>query len=94
MHSPTGIDRGKYFSEFQEDGLETVEFHGCGDCMEEVEKVMEELLHDGEFAFGSFWGREESESLTNNVTRQEFHCHVVQCGLIEMASYIRATHNQ
>ncbi|XP_047159043.1 uncharacterized protein LOC124829559 [Vigna umbellata] len=32
---------------------------GCGGCMDEVEKMMEELYQKGEFGFGSFWGREE-----------------------------------
>lgn len=31
----------------------------CGGCMDEVEKMMEELYQKGEFGFGSFWGREE-----------------------------------
>lgn len=31
--------------------------HNSGCCMEEVEKVMEEFYQNGEFAFGSFWGR-------------------------------------
>lgn len=36
---------------------------GCGCCMEEVEKVLEELSSKGEFGFGSFWGRRESDLL-------------------------------
>ncbi|KAI4357897.1 hypothetical protein L6164_001814 [Bauhinia variegata] len=38
--------------------FEDVGGHNCGCCLEEVEKVMEELSRRGEFAFGSFWGRE------------------------------------
>ncbi|GMI99966.1 hypothetical protein HRI_003665900 [Hibiscus trionum] len=33
-------------------------------CMQEVEKVLEELSRKGEFAFGSFWGRTSHESDT------------------------------
>ncbi|XP_050918084.1 uncharacterized protein LOC127135406 [Lathyrus oleraceus] len=33
--------------------------HNCGCCIDEVEKVMEELCEKGEFGFGSFWGRKE-----------------------------------
>ncbi|RVW45421.1 uncharacterized protein LOC104879359 [Vitis vinifera] len=35
---------------FPEDGSQ-----GCGCCMEEVERVLEEYSQRGEFAFGSFW---------------------------------------
>lgn len=31
----------------------------CWGCMNEVEKVMEELSNKGEFGFGSFWCKEE-----------------------------------
>ncbi|EOY02198.1 hypothetical protein QUC31_013388 [Theobroma cacao] len=33
------------------------EGHGFRCCIEEAEKVLEELSEKGEFAFGSFWGR-------------------------------------
>jgi hypothetical protein len=39
--------------------------HGCGSCMEEVEKVLEELSQKGEFAFGSFWGMKGSGSFSS-----------------------------
>lgn len=39
--------------------------HGCGSCMEEVEKVLEELSQKGDFAFGSFWGRKGSGSFSS-----------------------------
>ncbi|GMH01842.1 hypothetical protein Nepgr_003681 [Nepenthes gracilis] len=32
---------------------------GKTDCMNEVEKVLEELSKKGEYAFGSFWGRDD-----------------------------------
>ncbi|CAL5396494.1 unnamed protein product [Camellia sinensis] len=65
------------------------ECHGYECCMEEVEKVLEELSQKGEFAFGSFWGRDESGSLprTSVVAKQDFNRHnVVQCHLIEMVN--------
>ncbi|KAK9277635.1 hypothetical protein L1049_007181 [Liquidambar formosana] len=61
-----------------------MEGHGCGKCMEEAEKVLEELCQQGEFAFGSFWGREESESFQTYVAKQEFESNVVEYHLIEM----------
>ncbi|KAL6969776.1 hypothetical protein U1Q18_029487 [Sarracenia purpurea var. burkii] len=36
---------------------------GCEFCMEEVEKVLEEFYEKGEFAFGSFWSKEEPGNL-------------------------------
>lgn len=58
--------------------------HEC--CMEQVEKVLEELSLKGEFAFGSFWGRRESEPLpahAAHVARQEFDASVLEYHLIE-----------
>ncbi|XP_059446825.1 uncharacterized protein LOC132178401 [Corylus avellana] len=43
-------------------GMDGGHHHGC---MEEVEKVLEELSQKGEFAFGSFWGRKGSGSFTS-----------------------------
>ncbi|KAK3222683.1 hypothetical protein Dsin_009708 [Dipteronia sinensis] len=71
---------------------ELMEFHGggCGriellkggedGCMEEVERVLEEFSQKGEFAFGSFWGREgEGPS-------EEFDFSVVQFEFVEIIS--------
>lgn len=59
--------------------------HGCGSCMEEVEKVLEELSQKGEFAFGSFWGRKGSGgSSPNCVAKHEFDAGIVQYHIIEM----------
>ncbi|XP_010265345.1 PREDICTED: uncharacterized protein LOC104603096 [Nelumbo nucifera] len=33
--------------------------HGCGCSMAEIDKVFEELSLQGEFGFGSFWGRKQ-----------------------------------
>lgn len=43
-------------------GMDGGHHHGC---MEEVEKVLEELSQKGEFAFGSFWGRKGSGSFSS-----------------------------
>ncbi|KAK2635914.1 hypothetical protein Ddye_030706 [Dipteronia dyeriana] len=61
-------------------------------CMEEVEKVLEEFSQKGEFAFGSFWGREgdgpsitaSSSSTTKLVAQEEFDFSVVQFESVEI----------
>ncbi|KAG2702615.1 hypothetical protein I3760_06G099000 [Carya illinoinensis] len=59
--------------------------HGCGSCMEEVEKVLEEMSQKGEFAFGSFWGRKGSSgSLSTCVAKHEFDGRIVPNQIIEM----------
>ena len=58
--------------------------HGCGTCLEEVEKVLEELSQKGEFAFGSFWGRNGSGSLSTCVAKHEFDTSMVRYQIIEM----------
>ncbi|KAK8478053.1 hypothetical protein V6N11_074066 [Hibiscus sabdariffa] len=37
-------------------------------CLQEVEKVLEELSRKGEFAFGSFWGRSSHDSVSVSVS--------------------------
>ncbi|KAF7827885.1 hypothetical protein G2W53_019049 [Senna tora] len=44
---------------------------GEGDCMEEVERAMMEFYRKGEFAFGSFWGREAIVSTKNRNDEEE-----------------------
>ncbi|KAH7516618.1 uncharacterized protein LOC107429568 [Ziziphus jujuba] len=58
----------------------------CGCCMEEVEKVLEELSLKGEFAFGSFWGRGESGLIfPTPLDKHEFdYDSFVQYNLIDM----------
>lgn len=58
IERPMDTYKGEYFFEFDEEGLVRDACRGYGRCMEEVEKVMEELFREGEFAFGSFWGKE------------------------------------
>lgn len=87
IERPMDSYKGEYFFEFDEEGLVRDACCGYGRCMEEVEKVMEELFREGEFAFGSFWGREESGGLPVNVSRQESDSNVVQCGFVEMVGY-------
>ncbi|GFZ21355.1 hypothetical protein Acr_29g0005170 [Actinidia rufa] len=65
------------------------DFHGCECCMEEVEKVLEELSRKGEFAFGSFWGGDELGSLpTSIVAKHGFDSDVVDYHFVEMASSV------
>ncbi|KAE8023040.1 hypothetical protein FH972_008792 [Carpinus fangiana] len=62
--------------------------HGCGgSCMEEVEKVLEELSQKGEFAFGSFWGRKGSGSFSSC----EFDDINVEYQIIEMIGSFSCT---
>lgn len=59
-------------------------------CMEEVENVLGELSEKGEFAFGSFWGRDGSDTETAATHSANF-CYessVLQYHLIEMVSHI------
>ena len=70
------------------EGFGAGEAHGYQCCIEEAEKVLEELSQKGEFAFGSFWGR-SSESETSGVIPssaiQEYD--FVRYELIEIASF-------
>ncbi|KAJ8760602.1 hypothetical protein K2173_015269 [Erythroxylum novogranatense] len=49
-----------------------IDKHDCEGCLEDVERVMEELCHKGQFAFGSFWGRERSRSSSRDAAKDEF----------------------
>lgn len=65
-----------------------VESSGLRCCMEEIEKVLEEFSEKGEFAFGSFWGREKSGNSSTNLAQQEFEIsnRVVQFEFVEIAA--------
>ncbi|XP_050224766.1 uncharacterized protein LOC126674364 [Mercurialis annua] len=58
------------------------EFDDCGKCMGDIEGVLEELSKKGEFAFGSFWGRDGMEN--GVVAKQEFDVSLVQFELVEL----------
>ena len=45
--------------------------HSFGGCMQEVEKVMEEISQRGEFAFGTFWGRKGPWDAPTTVTKDD-----------------------
>ncbi|GAB4828944.1 hypothetical protein Ancab_018604 [Ancistrocladus abbreviatus] len=45
---------------------------GKGQCIDEVEKVLEELSMKGEFAFGSFWGRDERGMSSTYMAKEDF----------------------
>ncbi|XP_065852189.1 uncharacterized protein [Euphorbia lathyris] len=57
--------------------IEVDEF-GSGNCMEEVERILEELSEKGEFSFGSFWGRNSSSTCIDHLDSS-----VVQFELVE-----------
>ncbi|KAH9772069.1 proline-rich receptor-like protein kinase PERK9 [Citrus sinensis] len=61
-----------------------VQLEGLSSCMQEVEKALEEFSQRGEFAFGSFWGRDNSRSPS---APQEFDQSVVQFEVVEVVSY-------
>lgn len=65
-----------------------VESSGLSCCMEEVEKVLEEFSEKGEFAFGSFWGREKSRNSSTNLAPQEFYFsnRIVQFEIVEISA--------
>ena len=90
---PSGLDVGGSKRILEVEGIEMNRVHGRGQCMEEVEKVLEQLSMKGEFAFGSFWGRNSLEkarikSCSQSVISKEdleygYGCHVVNFQLIE-----------
>ncbi|KAJ4710622.1 Parvalbumin [Melia azedarach] len=58
-------------------------------CMKEVEKVLEEFSEKGEFAFGSFWGRQRSRISRNSSTKlaqHEFDQSSVQFEVVEIVA--------
>lgn len=55
-------------------------FDGC--CLEEVERVLWGFSQKGEFAFGSFWGREEGSTCV--VAKQGLDNDVIHYHLIEI----------
>ena len=57
--------------------IESIHGFQCCACIEEAEKVLEELSQKGEFAFGSFWGRLETSGIISSssclgLANQEF----------------------
>ncbi|KAF8042033.1 hypothetical protein BT93_A0588 [Corymbia citriodora subsp. variegata] len=60
-----------------------------GPCMEEVEKVLEEMSQKGVFGFGSFWGGESGGSFSGCVCdHQGFDSSVLQFHLIEIVGSV------
>ncbi|TQD87917.1 hypothetical protein C1H46_026554 [Malus baccata] len=68
--------------------------HSCRRCMEEVEKVLQELSQRGEFGFGSFWRRGElGRSPTQNLSIcEQFGTSFLQYHLIEMVALSAIDH--
>ncbi|XP_026410791.1 uncharacterized protein LOC113306017 [Papaver somniferum] len=59
-------------------------YNDCGWVMQEVEKALTEFSQQGEFAFGSFWGRrDDSRRLQPDLERMEFAEVVQYCNLRE-----------
>ena len=81
-HDFVGMNGGSF--RIQVDGFLVDGDHGCGSCMQEVEKVLEEFSQEGEFAFGSFWGRNRSGTISTCVAKHEFDNSIVQFQIIEM----------
>lgn len=71
-----GISNGRCMRN-EGDGL------GLGCCMEEIEKVMEDLHEKGEFGFGSFWGKGNSISSSCR-DEEQFYPTNVQYQLIQV----------
>ncbi|KAK3020780.1 hypothetical protein RJ639_045852 [Escallonia herrerae] len=72
----------------QLDGSSVNECDGFACCMEEAEKVLEELSEKGEFQFGSFWGGEDSESCPTYQAKNETDQEVVEFQFIGSFSYV------
>lgn len=67
------------------------ELHGShvfGSCMEEVESMLGDFSQKGEFAFGSFWGRQGLKASTC-VAKQGFDISLVQFELVEILDSCR-----
>lgn len=70
------------------DGAAAHNSSGCC-CMEEVEKVMEELYEKGEFGFGSFWGRKEPWGAPTVVNDDHSDCNFVRYQVIDLVGSLR-----
>nr|POF27037.1 proline-rich receptor-like protein kinase perk10 [Quercus suber] len=81
-HDFEGMNGGSF--RIQVDGFLVDGDYGCGSCMQEVEKVLEEFSQKGEFAFGSFWGGNRSGTISTCVAKHEFDNSIVQFQIIEM----------
>lgn len=73
---------GGHSGSFRIEGFCLKEWRGCGNCMEEVEKELEDMSRKGEFAFGSFWGGEDLEEsfpmyLVKQLERQDLQYKLV-----------------
>ncbi|KAI3991786.1 hypothetical protein MKX01_038184 [Papaver californicum] len=67
-------------------------YNDCGWVMQEVEKVLTGFSQQGEFAFGSFWGRrEDSTRLHPHLDKMEFAEVVQYYNLVEMIKSIEYT---
>lgn len=65
--------------------------HGFGDCMREVERVLDDFSQKGEFAFGSFWGRQGLGGSSICVGKQEVDISLVQFELVEIVNSFRCS---
>lgn len=70
------------------------ELHGShvfGSCMEEVESMLGDFSQKGEFAFGSFWGRQGLGGSSICVGKQEVDISLVQFELVEIVDSFRCS---
>ncbi|KAL5723487.1 hypothetical protein ACHQM5_006883 [Ranunculus cassubicifolius] len=66
-------------------GVSLTPHHDCQNTFDEIEKALDEFSQQGEFAFGSFWGRqEESNGFPPKITGQEEFNTVLHYQFIEM----------
>ncbi|OVA07642.1 hypothetical protein BVC80_7393g2 [Macleaya cordata] len=79
-----GIEKDEYIGDCKRiQGIPSNNYHDSRWVMVEVEEVLEEFSQQGEFAFGSFWGRGESRrKLPPDLDKVEFddivHYHLAQ----------------
>ncbi|KAK1389900.1 Transmembrane [Heracleum sosnowskyi] len=54
----------------------------CGNCMDEIDKALEDMSRNGEFAFGSFWKGENLEENIPTLAVQNLQLHKLQYNLV------------
>ncbi|KAJ9163424.1 hypothetical protein P3X46_023092 [Hevea brasiliensis] len=84
------------FVEFHEGSIaiQIEELHrgyGFESCIEEVERVLGDFSQKGEFAFGSFWGRQGLGASSTCVAKQEVDLSLVQFEIVEIDNSFRCS---
>lgn len=73
---------GGHSGSFRIEGFCLEEWRGCGNCMEDVEKELEDMSRKGEFAFGSFWSGEDLEESFPMYLVKQLDCQDLQYKLV------------